>query len=689
MRAGWPLPWQEDLLRAALLRDDRAIEAWSALQPEITRLFGEGAIAAFATQLRRNLARLGFEDELLARLRAVEREIWAHNRRLVSVAAPHLEALEGAGIPTLLLKGAAVLAQTDHAATFRLLGDVDVLVPTVQRAAALDLLCRRGLEPDFGRPRWYVLELAPLFNPSYPLIDRAGLELDLHWHVLHCSRQPDADEDFWAAALPVRFGEVDSRTLCATDALLHALLHGVLDNLPPGFRWVMDAALILEGDDEIDFDRLVDQARRRRVSHAVAVALGYLQRLLDAPVPRSALRSLRPHRPRPLQRLELRASWRSADAWRALDQITIRYQQHARTCLPIGERASLRLQLRSARDCFGVNRVRDLWTIPRGGTAGPFRPSSRNDVPIGGARGRLSVPTVKLGVPVGLDDPDRVRELFEFGAWVSSDDGVWLAGREARLVIPHEGEAGSSLLLELSGENFLFERTGRARLRVLVAGSLVGTLGVSAGCPRLHQARVRLPAALIHGGSPLEIDLRMPDAISPARLRLSDDDRQLGFFLRELALVQPPLCAAGQSLAFGTGGDGEGALLDGWGEPEQHGRWTIATRASLVLRVDAHDGPLELLLDATPFSAAGAAAAVELLVGGRLVARIDCSGSDRTPIIRRVLLPDGSGEGELYVELAIPGATAPHSLGLSDDRRKLGLLVRSIGLELARPAPAL
>jgi hypothetical protein len=672
-----PLADHELLLRAALIPDERAVVAWRELRPKLEITTLDGNITPLVPRLRANLLGLGVEDELMPVFKGVHRHAWAQNQLLVAAMMPVVAELERRGIATLLLKGAAVLAAAQRDQGFRRLADVDVLVPVALRRAAIDALLEIGLEPHLGVPAWYVDELVSRYSPSYAFIDADGRELDLHWHALHASRQPEADADFWDAALPAVLGGIASRTLCDSDSLLHAVLHGLADNGESGFRWALDVALTIEDARDLDWDRLVEQSRRRRVSWTVGAGLSYVRELLDVPIPQSALRELRRSGPRVLERLELRAKRRAPDQWGALDRTVIYYQQYARAELPLGPRPGLCRELRAARACFGIERLRP--------TPGPFRPPARAHAALGGHGEGAEL---ELGEALALGDAELVRALVRYGAWLPEAQGVWLAGREAQLELALDRPPSGSLLLALDGENYLADVIGQARLRASVNGRNLAELRVGPGHPRLAGEQIAIPAALTAGRRRLSITLRMPDAVAPARIGRSEDDRVLGFFLRELIVREPLVLEPGTALSFAAGGEGARAILGGWSSQEPAGRWTDAREAGLLLAVRA-DGDLELTLDAEPFvPGPGARQRVEILAGGTRIAALALGAGERPP---RVRVPHASfaPAGELHLRLRLPDASSPYAAGLAEDRRALGLLVRALRLSSPSSAAAI
>ena len=123
----WPTPDQELLLRAALLRDARAVQAWRTLRPQLRNAELDFAAEGVLPALRTNLTELGLAAELPEEWQELHRLAWARNRMLMTSVLSLVAELEQSGIATLLLKGAAFLSDPDLDAGRRPMVDIDVL----------------------------------------------------------------------------------------------------------------------------------------------------------------------------------------------------------------------------------------------------------------------------------------------------------------------------------------------------------------------------------------------------------------------------------------------------------------------------------------------------------------------------------------------------------------------------------
>jgi Uncharacterised nucleotidyltransferase len=282
----WPTPRQERLLRAALVEGGAAERAWE--EWVAARVDGEPLDPGSARLFPLVVARLGArrsEDATLSRLS--ERQQWARARLqlFLKVLSGAVEVLEAAGIETLLLKGAALALRHYPEPATRPMSDLDVLVPAsrVQEAAAL--LASAGFAPHAGIPGRARL----VTSHAMPFARGPGLVLDLHWHVFYECRWPDADDDLWRAAEDVELLGTRSRALGAADQLMHVISHGLRWSVVPSIRWVPDAVMVVRHSPGLDWDRLLDQAQRRRLVPPLGAGLEYLAARMELPLPSGVL----------------------------------------------------------------------------------------------------------------------------------------------------------------------------------------------------------------------------------------------------------------------------------------------------------------------------------------------------------------------------------------------------------------
>ncbi len=222
--------------------------------------------------------------------------------RLAAALGEALATLNGAAVPTLLLKGAA-LASTVYTDGFlgRPMSDLDILVPEEQAAVAYDALRRAGWgeDPAPGRATFYAAHhhLPPLSCPE------SGALLELHRTALPPGH-PFAwhDEVFWNGARAVDVAGVPALVPAAEELLLHAAVHFAWAHELRAVSWmaVRDIAALSR---LVDWDRIAALADERRAGTSVYWAVRLAQQLGSAELPAGALCELQPRRWRAVRRM--------------------------------------------------------------------------------------------------------------------------------------------------------------------------------------------------------------------------------------------------------------------------------------------------------------------------------------------------------------------------------------------------
>lgn len=243
---------------------------------------------------------------LRAALRQAHARHAAANSILLDAFASAVRALTAAGIPTLALKGAALVEAVYASPGERPMSDLDLLVPADRAAAAAALLREQGY--DWAAPTDLAAALA--FENEL-MLRRPGpidVVIELHWHLVnapHYQRRMPMDW-FWATSRPLRIGGVETRMLGPEAQVLHlcahlVLHHGQEDRLEP--RLLADIAELCwrageaEGAMAIDWDLVLRLARDWDLVTALRRALSQAMERLGAPVPPAVLAALRAQPP--------------------------------------------------------------------------------------------------------------------------------------------------------------------------------------------------------------------------------------------------------------------------------------------------------------------------------------------------------------------------------------------------------
>ncbi len=167
-----------------------------------------------------------------------------------------------------MLKGAALIGSYYDDAGTRALADVDVLVPLERERDSWRVVREAGLA--FERPDWEI----PLTHHVQVGGTRVLGGAELHWYSLSAIGD---DRGFWKRAVAVERHGVATRMLSPTDQLLHLCAHGLGWSQEHRLQWVVDSIRVLAADGgSIDWDRLVSEARTRRIMVVAETALRYL-----------------------------------------------------------------------------------------------------------------------------------------------------------------------------------------------------------------------------------------------------------------------------------------------------------------------------------------------------------------------------------------------------------------------------
>jgi hypothetical protein len=231
-------------------------------------------------------------DEIVARLARDRWQTAAVNMRLLAGGRAVVDALAGAGVSVMVLKGVALLEETYADISLRPMGDVDLLVhdTSIQRAedVILGLGYRSARPAQAGKPGPRPTKYA------YPeLRSPDGLvHVDLHRHVL-----ADADFDIdqvWTHGRPSAAGV--HLLPDHEDLLLHLAAHFFKDRVrrsAGSLGQLADIAWAVHVT-KPDWDAVVARARAYGLHGRVHLALMATNELLGPVVPAEVLAAIRP-----------------------------------------------------------------------------------------------------------------------------------------------------------------------------------------------------------------------------------------------------------------------------------------------------------------------------------------------------------------------------------------------------------
>jgi hypothetical protein len=205
------------------------------------------------------------------------------------------KALDGSGIPVILLKGAAYAQAKLPLARGRRFSDLDIMVRRTDLERTEAALAKAGwltLKVDLYDQRYYrrwMHEVPPMRHPA------REIELDLHHALLPLTSRLKPDPELlWeeSIALPMQ----PFRILCPEDMLLHSAAHllhdGELRGELEGLLDIHELLAYFTTTPEF-FNRLIERAEQLQLGRPLYYAMALCRLLLDTDLPPSALQAAR------------------------------------------------------------------------------------------------------------------------------------------------------------------------------------------------------------------------------------------------------------------------------------------------------------------------------------------------------------------------------------------------------------
>ena len=279
---------QELLLQAALLNADQALAAWHRWLDSIDfeNEMDQGSFRLLPL-LFCNLKKHDVDHPIMHRLKGIYRHAWYNNHKLFFELSRILRCINAAGVPTMVIKGAALTVMVYKNFAIRPMADIDILVPEDRVELTNRLLNRAGWSSPSNLPVKRIFK----FRHSLGFQNCQGLEFDLHWHPVRYSRiiasEKHHHDAFWENALPIKI--VDEPTLAPglPESLFLTIIHSAWSNQIPPIRWIPDAIYLIDAiRAQADWARFTLLAEKYSVPLQVNCALGYLQEKFDAGIPK-------------------------------------------------------------------------------------------------------------------------------------------------------------------------------------------------------------------------------------------------------------------------------------------------------------------------------------------------------------------------------------------------------------------
>ncbi len=185
------------------------------------------------------------------------------NRVRFTALAEILDAFQSAGIPALVLKGAALAHLVYAHPGWRVMRDLDVLVSTAEAQRAHMLLAQMGFcVPLFEREHIVRHKHLPVMQRE---VEGMLISVEVHYNLYSKETPAAAFEALWPAAIPFAVDGVPAYALGYEDMLEHVYRHAMEDMIfkPLRLIWVADLVSLAEQYAlTIDWNRVAPAVRR-------------------------------------------------------------------------------------------------------------------------------------------------------------------------------------------------------------------------------------------------------------------------------------------------------------------------------------------------------------------------------------------------------------------------------------------
>ena len=649
-----PLPDRERwLLQACLADERRAVEAFAKWRRFANPGRMEGRELRLTPLLHENMRRLGLSDDRLSWIGGQAKHIWlsgALRRRKLLKA---LDMLEAAGVDFVLIKGAAVSARFPKAVGTRPMGDFDLLIRRASIRVAIEILKASGWggadetafsEADFNRYH------------AIGLWDSSETSVDLHWRPAASIAAPQHAESVRERAVAASLEGRPVSVASATDHLFILLCHAFEDDIERRSDWIAEVDLLfrLVPPEEWDWRLFHRLAGEHQLDRWIRRALATVETITGRAPPPGAFRFLG-----------------SAPTWRGV----LQNREIALRGLPAYSRLDRKARSsgRSARGFAGDAIGPSL--EPRRAVA--LALEGQPLTPAGAGRARIAF-------------PDSI--VFLEGWWLPENGRRWTDGDVCVFCVPiAQGKAGEPFEMRMRLA-VLPELRGRLKARAWAGGRIETLVFRSAQEAQDFVVSGRLAPRTDGGEGALAVlwlgleGLFTPDerlAINDFSRRAVRADQIEAILASEVAARLPIL---DRPLPLG-GPESDVMAWAGWGEPERFGRWTVGEESRLRFRRPCAKGEAvdAAAIDIFHVFSSGRPVVFDVQVGSEPPGRFQfpeaadiARGAVPGGVVTVPLPPSGADDALVEISIRIHDPASPHELGLGEDRRRIGLAVRSV-----------
>jgi hypothetical protein len=271
----WPTGALDGLICAAICPNtDRALTEFSGWladhKVDETEFREQRLLAAVTHRFGRRLSEFPQYRSLIE----LQRRLWRNSSMAVAQTVPVLQALDGAGIAAMLIKGGARIALRPDEQIARVSYDIDVVVRPTHFAQASDILFDEGWSSSTGESRMCIAARARDLRAMNFFKGHFG-DVDLHQLAYrHGPQTHDLEAKLWDNSQAASFFAGPVRVPSATDRIALAICHSGREAHTHS-DWLIDIAQLLL-DSTVDWRRLAETLSRAQAEIPAQVAFGYL-----------------------------------------------------------------------------------------------------------------------------------------------------------------------------------------------------------------------------------------------------------------------------------------------------------------------------------------------------------------------------------------------------------------------------
>ena len=636
---------QQVLLLKAALCQDKAVAA-EALDRWWTGIadFDEvrGTDSNLFPQVYWNLGSQIRDATLRARLKGTARHNWVRNQYLISNGGQLLDVLSRAGVPVLLLKGAAIASTMDDDLGLRTMSDCDMLVPRSRAVEVIDILARSDLlEPGRIDQR----DLDVVHGITLALRKDRHASFDLHWRPLRSVGAPELGEEMFASARPAAFAGRPCLAPCPEHLVFHAIAHGFEWSPYPRYDWLVDVVKVLRRTaGNFDWDKLAAGALRYRFGYMVGAALEEGRDKAGIDVPDAVLRRLR--RPSAvLERLEARTRLSSTPARSIAGELLLALQG---------------IRRQSQRD-LQRSLVGAISTLAQS-MLGAFS----------GSRAFIL--------------NDREEPITYLQGWSAPElGGRWTEGKLVSCAL-YAPDGARPTSFTLRGKPFAHRATTPHVVEVSAGWRRLGTMRWQKSGAGPYAQEIRLPSTIWRKDTAV-LRFRIRKPASPIVTGFNGDTRALGIFVQHMSVDPVPRDLVQAPLDLSSSGFDHDVLWHGWSKPEALGSWTDGKTAVLRWRAmrDIAQGSV-LRVEVARVASGAEDIRTRLAINDRWTGAFSCPSS-KEDLTLAVGLPEHVPAGtEMTVRFEIGNPRGRRQVNVADERR-LGLWVQRVSIDAPQSSP--